>query len=343
MDPLPIPPHKGEGERRGPPYKGEGETKKVLIEGPLFRVDTVTQLLAGIDVVIESPPRPWSGDDVIGLLVWKHVTASDMEQLPNLGAIMTGSIGVDHIDLEAARRRGVWVCNVPDYCVEEVADSTIAMLLALLRGVVALDRSVRDGQWDDHAAGPLPRLSDTRLGIIGFGRVGRAVGKRAKALGLETWASDPLLSADEITAAGANPASLDELLAHCTAVTLHLPLTPQTAGLIGANELARMRPGSYLINAARGQLVDLDALIAALDRGHIAGAAIDVLAAEPPTASQPAPRHPKLIVTPHAAWYSPTSEGELVRRSTLSLRAILEGRDPEGIVVRAERLYLTTP
>src|ERR671937_2225345 len=136
MDPLPISPHKGEGERRGPPYKGEGETKKVLIEGPLFRVDTVTQLLAGIDVVIESPPRPWSGDDVIGLLVWKHVTASDMKPLPNLGAIVTGSIGVDHIDLEAARRRGVWVCNVPDYCVEEVADSTIAMLLALLRGLL---------------------------------------------------------------------------------------------------------------------------------------------------------------------------------------------------------------
>jgi D-3-phosphoglycerate dehydrogenase / 2-oxoglutarate reductase len=308
--------------------------KRVLVEAPLFQVDVVRDLLAGLPVEVEQRSRPWSGNDVTGLLVWQAVTEADMARLPALRVIATATTGFDNIDTEAAARRGIWVCNVPEYCVEEVADSTIALLLALLRGVVVLDRAVRAGGWDDHAAGPLPRISGTRLGIAGFGRIGRAVARRAQALGIETWVHDPLVAEAEIVAAGVTPASLEDLLRGCGAVTLHLPLTKENEHLIGAHELALMPRGSYLINAARGPLVDRDAMLAALESGQLAGAALDVLPVEPPTREHPAPSHPRLIVTPHSAWYSQTAEQEVMRRATLSVRAVLEGREPEGPVFR---------
>lgn len=307
---------------------------RVILEGPLFQVNVVRELFAGTDVRVDAAARPWTGNDVIGLLVWQSVTAADMARLPALAGIATATTGFDNIDTVAAARRGIWVCNVPEYCVEEVADSTIALLLALLRGVVVLDRAVGAGGWDDHAAGPLPRLSGMRLGIVGFGRIGRAVARRAQALGIETWASDPLVPEPEIEAAGVTPASFEDLLRQCGVVTLHLPMLKDPQHLIGARELDLMAPGSYLINAARGALVDVKALLAALDSGRLAGAALDVLPVEPPTEEHPAPRHPRLIVTPHSAWYSLDAAREVVRRATLSLRTALEGGEPEGVVVR---------
>ena len=315
--------------------------RRVIVEPPVFPLEAVRALLDGTNVVVNDTPRPWSGDDVIGLLVWRAVSAADMAGLPGLRAIVTGSIGYEHIDLEAARARGIWVCNVPEYCIDEVADTTIALLLALIRGVVALDRTVHNGQWDDHAAGPLPRLSDVRLGVIGFGRIGRAVARRSRALGLKTWATDPVVTPDEIVASGAMPAELDDLLKQCTAVTLHLPLSGTTERMIGPDELALMPRGSYLINTARGPLVDTEAVLEALDSGQLAGAALDVLSEEPPTASQPAPQHPRLIVTPHAAWYSPASEREVIEGASRSLRDVLDGRQPaQGVVLSGKELSI---
>jgi D-3-phosphoglycerate dehydrogenase len=308
--------------------------KRVLVEAPLFQVDMVRGLLAGTDVQVELGSRPWTGNDVVGLLVWQSVGEADMARLPALRVVATATTGFDNINTVAAARRGIWVCNVPEYCVEEVADSTIALLLALLRGVVVLDRAVRAGGWDDHAAGPLPRISGTRLGIAGFGRIGRAVARRAQALGIEIWVHDPLVAEAEIVAAGVTPASLEDLLRGCAAVTLHLPLTKESEHLIGAHELALMPRSSYLINAARGPLVDVEALLAALDRDQLAGAALDVLPVEPPSREHPAPSHPRLIVTPHSAWYSAAAEEEVARQATLSVRAVLEGREPTGAVVR---------
>jgi len=306
---------------------------KIIVEPPVFHADAVRRLLDRAELIVEAPARPWAGDDVVGLLVWQAVSEADMARLPGLRVIVTGSIGFDHIDLEAAKRRAVWVCNVPDYCVDEVADSTIALLLALVRGVVVLDRSVRDGHWDDHAAGLLPRLSDVRLGIVGFGRIGRAVAARAQALEIETWATDPVVPADAMRLAGARPALLEELLRNVNAVTLHVPLTKESDKLIGAPQLALMRRGSYLVNTARGQLVDVPALIQALDDGQLAGAALDVLPVEPPTGLESMPSHRRLIVTPHAAWSSPSAEQEVVRKAAQSLLEALEGRRPDGLVL----------
>jgi D-3-phosphoglycerate dehydrogenase len=306
---------------------------RVIVETPVFQLEPVRRVLEGSAVNVEAAARPFSGEDVVGLLIWEAVTDEDMARLPKLRVIVTGSVGFDHIDLEAAKRRGIWVCNVPDYCIEEVADSTIALLLTLARGVVFLDRDVRSGGWDDHAAGVLARLDDIKLGIIGFGRIGRAVARRAQALNIEVTASDPLVPAAAMIAAGVKPASLEELLRTSNAITLHLPLTKESDQLIGTPELAMMPRGSYLVNTARGRLVDIDAVVAALDRGQLAGAALDVLAVEPPTVQQPVPVHPRLIVTPHAGWLSPRSATELIRRAAASLRAVLDGTEPQGLVL----------
>lgn len=309
---------------------------RVVVADPGFRVEQVRRLLDGHELDVVSGGEPWEGDDVVALLIGTdvRVTPEDLARLPALKIVASCSVGYDHVDYEEAERRGVWVCNVPDYCVEEVADHSLALLLGLLRGIVELDRSVRAGAWDWTAAGDLRRIRGTRLGLIGFGRIGRALAERASAVGFEVWATDPAVSPQAIAAAGAKAASPDELLESCEAFSLHLPLTPETKGLIGAKELASMPRGSVLVDTARAELVDLDALLGALESGHLAGAALDVLPAEPPTRELPAPTAPRLVVTPHAAWYSVEAEEAVYRRPVLSVRDVLEGREPAGAVNR---------
>lgn len=311
---------------------------RVFVCDPYFPLDVVREELTGRPESVEPVEGPWEGDDVVGLLVGPDypVGAAELERLPALRAVATCSVGFDHIDLDAASQRGVWVTNIPDYCIEEMADSTIALLLSLLRGVVVLDRSVRAGRWDHTAAGTLRRLSDTRLGVIGFGRIGRAVAAKARALDLEVWATDSFVPDGEIEAAGVRPAPLRELLASCTAFTLHTPLTPETEGLIGTGELDLMPHGSVLVDTARARLLDLDAVLAALDDGRLAAAALDVLPVEPPSAQHPPPEHPRLVVNPHAAWYSPDTEQASYRRPVRAIRAVLEGRVPDGAVAGPE-------
>ena len=256
---------------------------QVRVCDPLYRLDDVRALLAPVGVGVERGRVGDPGDDVVGLLVGidDPVDEVAMAALPALRAVATCSVGFDHIDMAAAARRGVVVCNVPDYCVEEMADSAVTLVLALLRGVVELDRSVRAGRWDLDGAGPLRRIAGTRLGVVGFGRIGRAVARRAVALGMEAWAADPVVPAGEIAAAGARPAALDELLAACQAVSLHMPLTTATAGLIDRRRLALMPPGAVLVNTARGALLDDEAVLAALDDGQLFAAGLDVYAGEP--------------------------------------------------------------
>lgn len=305
---------------------------RVLVCDPSFPLDTLREILSRADVQIEKAEAPWEGDDVVALLVGPDypVDTEDVERLPALRVVATSSVGYDHVDLEAAAARGVTVTNVPDYCVEEMAESTLAMLLSLLRGIVVLDRSVWSGEWDYRRAGVLSRVSGTRLGVVGVGKIGRAVTERALALGMEVWASDPIVGADAIRETGARPAELDELLAACGAVTLHVPLTPSTRHLVGRRELGLMPVGAFLINTARAGLVDMAALEEALRSGRLGGAAFDVLPEEPPARLPDAPR---LILTPHAAWYSEQTEREVYRRPALAVLDVLEGREPNDAVV----------
>ena len=293
---------------------------------PAFSVDEVREII-GEGVRVDPATALWAGEDVVGLLTGPDfpVGEEELARLPALRVVATCSVGYDHLDLDAAAARDIWVCNVPDYCIEEMADSSLALLLSLLRGVVVLDRSVRAGEWDHTVAGPLPTFRGTKLAVIGFGRIGRALADRALALGFEVWAVDPHVTIDF---PGVRAATLDQALEGCNAFSLHSVLTPETRGMIGAPELAQMPRGSYLVDTARAALVDFGAVLAALDSGQLAGAAFDVLPVEPPTADSPALEHPRLIVNPHAAWYGPATEHEVYRRPAVAVREALEGRKP---------------
>jgi D-3-phosphoglycerate dehydrogenase len=309
---------------------------RVIVGDRFYDTDQVRELLADTGVSVVEGHEPWEGEDVVGLLVGTEteVRASELDRLPALRVLATCSVGFDHLDVREAERRGVWVCNVPDYCVDEVADHALALVLTLLRGIVVLDRDVRAGGWDWQAGGELKRIRGTRLGVVGLGRTGRALVERARALGFEVWGSDPAFPDERIAEAGARPAPLRELLVTCHAVSLHVALSPDTNGLLGEKELALMPDGAVLVDTARPQLVDLEALRRELESGRLGGAALDVIPVEPPTAEHPAPAWPRLVVTPHVAWYSAQAEEACVTRPVLSVRAVLEGREPDGAVNR---------
>jgi len=301
--------------------------------------EALAAALAGTGVAVAPLDGVPAGDDVVGVVAWeRRMGEAELAGLPGLRVVLTPSVGFDHIDLDAARRHGgVWVCHVPDYCVEEMADSAVALALALMRGIVELDRRVRDGHWDAEDAGPLRRIRGTRFGVVGFGRIGAAVAARALSLGFEVRASDPGVADETIAAAGVRPAALPDLLGACHVVSLHAPLLDATRGMIGAAEIAAMPRGALLVNTARAALCDTGALLAALREGRLGGVALDVLDVEPPTAEDPAPQAPNLIVTPHAAYASPEAEAELQRRVGAALRAVLDGGAPDGAIVAPRR------
>ena len=255
-----------------------------------------------------------------------------LDALERCRGVVRYGVGVDTIDVEAATRRGVWVVNVPDYGTEEVSDHAVALLLCLLRGVVALDRSVRDGRWDETAVRPLHRLSTRTVGVVGCGRIGAAFARKARGLGLAVVGYDPSGLPDELRAAGVEEADLEELLETSDAVSLHLPLGPDTEHLIGAWALERMRPGAYLINTSRGGLVDSAALLSALEARAIAGAALDVLESEPPAAGDALVNHERVVVTPHAAWYSEESSETLKSEVAREAVRLVTGERPRSPV-----------
>lgn len=312
--------------------EGEGRAISVVLCDAAFPLEVARAVLEGSGARVVPGRRARPGDEVVGLLACEPVTEEDLRALPGLRIVATPNVGVDHVDVEAATRRGVWVCNVPDYCVDEVSDHALALLLALVRGVVELDRSVRAGRWSHEAAGSLRTVAGLRLGIVGFGRIGRALARKARALGMEVTASDPYLSDEEIEAEGVRPAALEALLRSSDAVSLHLPLTPETRHLVGQRELELLPEGAYLVNVSRGGLVDTAALLDALATGRLAGAALDVLEVEPPRAEHPAPCAPRLVVTPHAAWYSAQAEERVYRRAAAAILDVLVGRRPADAV-----------
>jgi D-3-phosphoglycerate dehydrogenase len=236
-------------------------------------------------------------------------------------------VGVDNIDLAAARELGVAVANVPDYCVDEVADHTAVLLLSLLRKLPALERELRAGGWAGiAAASPLPPLSQVRVGFVGLGRIGRAVLARLRPFGCRFLVCDPALAPVDAAALGVELAGLDALLAESDAVTLHLPLTPTTRHLIDAARLAQMRPTAVLVNTARGGLVDAAALAAALTAGQLGAAGLDVFEIEPLPADSPLRAAPRLTLTPHMSWYSDAAIGRLQRMAAEEAARALRGQ-----------------
>ncbi|MCI0536735.1 MAG: E3 binding domain-containing protein [Verrucomicrobiales bacterium] len=248
-------------------------------------------------------------------------------------AIIRYGIGVDNVDLDAARAAGIAVCNVPDYCTDEVADQTLGFILGLTRHVVTHTKHVRDGKWG--LAVPLAQMRTLKhmtVGVIGFGRIGREVVRRLMPFQCRILVFDPIVPSQSVAEAGAAAVSFDELLARADVVTLHCPSTPQTRRMLSREALARMKPGALLINAARGDLVDTEALVDALASGQIGGAALDVCECEPVPAGHRLLQFSNVILAPHIASASATAVKRL-RETVSELAAIaLSGKVPPNIV-----------
>ncbi len=296
--------------------------------------------------------REGASADAIMLSTLEPVSAALLDRLPRLRVVGRYGVGLDNVDLDAASERGVVVTHYPAYCTDEVADHALSMILALNRQIVALDKSLRRGEWLVHRsatrsllAQPVPALRESTLGIIGFGRIGRAVAHRAKAFGLTLIVHDPHLEPEAVQTDGAEPVSLVELFARSDMVTIHCPLTPDTRGLVNGAMLSLMKPTAYVVNTARGPIVDLPALVEALQSGTIAGAALDVTYPEPLPSDSALYSLPNVILTPHSAYYSERST-QVVRDETFaSVMLALLGRRPAVVANPGvlERVALTSP
>jgi D-3-phosphoglycerate dehydrogenase / 2-oxoglutarate reductase len=264
------------------------------------------------------------------LCQYAPITDRVLAGLHRCRVVVRYGVGYDNIDAAGAGRHGIWVANVPDYSVEEVADHALALSLTLLRGVDRLARRVRGGDWDYRAARPLRRISGLTVGVVGHGRIGARYASRVRALGVRVLVADVRPLDPGELGPGARQVPLAHLLAESDLVSVHVPAGGRPGPLLGAAELARMRPGSYLVNTARGALIDPDALLAALDQGALAGAALDVLPAEPPgsTGFGELLTHERVVVTPHSAWYSEQAYRALKDDAAHEVLRVLNGAPP---------------
>jgi D-3-phosphoglycerate dehydrogenase len=273
--------------------------------------------------------------DVEALMIFLAVTPVTrrvMEAFPSCKIIARGGIGVDQVDLDAATELGIPVTNVPDYCVDEVSSHTLALLLACARKVCYLHKQVQGGSYDALAGYPIYRLAGSTVGLVGLGRMGRAVARKLQGFDLRLLVNDPFVPGDTIRGYGAVPTDLESLLENSDYVCLLLPVTPDTYHLIGKEELARMKATAYVINAARGALIDQEALTEALKRGTIAGAGLDVLEEEPPVPDDPLLELTNVVLTPHTAWYSEQALRDSRRTAAQEVARVLTGQRPRYLV-----------
>jgi len=236
------------------------------------------------------------------------VTDDMMATFNHCRIIACASTGYDYVDYVSAAKHGIWVTNCPGYCTDEVATHTIALLLSQARRLTLVRQLVRANEWDPRPARPIHHPRMHILGIIGWGRIGRAVSVKAMALGLKVIANDPYIDPKQMLDAGVTPADKEALMRESDYVSVHTPLTEETRHMINARLLALMRPSAYLINTARGLLIDEAALLEAIQNGQIAGAALDVLSSEPPSADHPFLHDDRFFITPHSAWCSEESD-----------------------------------
>jgi D-3-phosphoglycerate dehydrogenase / 2-oxoglutarate reductase len=247
------------------------------------------------------------------LVQWAPISERVLATLRDCKVVVRYGIGVDNIDLAAAKRLGVPAANVPDYCIDEVADHTLALGLSLGRQLGTTDRRLRAGGWKITPPAPMPAFCDMTFATLGFGRIGRAVLSRAKAFGFALAAYDPLLPDEVFREAGVRRVTLDEAFAGADLLSVHLPLMAETRRLVSAERLATMRPSAILLNTSRGGLIDTKALAVALQAGRLAGAGLDVYEEEPLPLTHPLLQCTTAVLTSHTAWFSAASVQRLQR------------------------------
>lgn len=311
----------------------------VAILGTRYRDFAIEEAeLAGLDVEVRSGPGRTReevlevGGGAAVILAGSRPRFDDetLSRLTAVGIVRYG-IGTETIDLSAARKHGVWVARVSDYATEAVAVHAVSLAMAAARRLVQADAATRSGRWGLAELRPLHLPSVQSAGILGYGRIGRHAARLLSAFGFQVLAHDLFAPVDDGVAQGV---SLDELLAASDVLSLHVPASPDGRPLLDAGALARMRPGSVLVNTARGTLVDQDALVAALLQGRPGYAALDVFPAEPPDPQAFADVADRVLLTPHMAWFTQESEADLRRKAAREARRLLCGERPQDVVVQ---------
>jgi D-3-phosphoglycerate dehydrogenase len=303
-----------------------------ITDSPFPSLDPAKKALARLDPEYRMA-KSSSADDILAvardadavLVTYAKLTGPLLRELKKCKVIGRFGLGVDNIDLPVAKELDIAVNYVPDYCLQEVSDHAMALLLALARKVTLANKLVQSGRWEVPPIVPLRRLEGQVLGLVGFGNIPRMVAPKAKAFGLNVITYDPYVNAESLAATGAESVSFDDLLARSDFISVHAPLQPATRGLMNAKAFAKMKKGAYLINTARGPLIDETALIAALDSGHLGGAALDVVTTEPLAKDSPLIGRDNVILTPHTAFYSVEALEELQTKCASDVARVLSG------------------
>ncbi len=314
-------------------------TYKVAVADSVFpNLDPAREVLStiGAELQMASAPTPEAvlevaaGADAL-LVTYAKITADMIRQMKKCRIISRFGIGVDNVDLAAATEAGIVVTKVPDYCIDEVSDHAMALLLAAARKIPMANEQVHSGTWKMPNVVPIHRLRGSVLGLVGFGRIPQLVTPKAKAFGLRVVAYDPYVAADVFRSAGVEQVDFPRLLQISDYVSIHSPLVPETRGLFNAAAFKQMKKTAYVVNTARGPIIDEAALAQALDAGEIAGAALDVMTEEPPVNS-PVVGHRKVIITPHTSFYSEESLVELQTKASQEVVSVLSGKPPRNPV-----------
>jgi len=274
-----------------------------------------------------------NADDVVAvakdadavLVTYAKLTREVLTQFTRCKAIGRFGLGVDNIDLVAAKEKGMAVNYVPDYCIREVSDHAMALLLALIRKIPLSNRLVQSGRWEMPAVVPIRRIEGTVLGLVGFGHIPRLVAPKAQAFGIRVIACDPYAKPEVFKTAGVESVDFDTLLQSSDYVSVHAPLLAATRGMMNAAAFAKMKKGAYIVNTARGPLIDEPALVAALDSGQIGGAGLDVVASEPLAKDSPLLGRDNVIISPHTAFYSIEALNELQTKCATDVARVLSG------------------
>ncbi|HSJ54836.1 MAG TPA: C-terminal binding protein [Anaerolineae bacterium] len=312
----------------------------VVVTDTVFpSLEPVQRVLAAVNARLEMAPQPLP--EVIAtaarradalLVTYAKVPGDTIRRLECCKIISRTGIGVDNVDVEAATEKGIVVTRVPDYCIDEVSDHSLALLLALARKIPLANRLVSAGTWSVDSVGTIHRLRGQTLGLVGFGQIPRALAPKAQALGVQVVAYDPYVAAEAMAREGVRQVTFDELLEEADLISIHAPLTPETHHLFGREAFEKMRPGALLVNTARGPLVDTAALVEALDAGKLAGAALDVLEVEPPPPNSKLLGRSDLLLTPHTAFYSVESLLDLQVKAAEEVLRVLQGQRPRNPV-----------
>ena len=284
------------------------------------------ELKLAADSSTESVMKVAADADAV-LVTYAKINADMIRQMKKVRIISRFGIGVDNVDLDAATKQGIVVTKVPDYCIDEVSDHAMALLLTAVRKIPLANDQVHAGTWKMPNVVPIHRLRGSVLGLVGFGRIPQLVAPKAKAFGIHVVAFDPYVPPEAFSKLGVERVEFAELLKVSDYVSIHSPLTPETKGLFNAEVFRQMKKGSYIVNTARGPIIDEAALAAAIDSGQLAGAALDVMTSEPPTGS-PLIGKRNVIITPHTSFYSEESLVELQTKASQEVANVLTDKPP---------------